>query len=65
MALNLNQLSLRTKHAALYEDRARLARESRLGPAGRLWYRAWWGARPIPAGIERALHRARWRGRST
>ena len=56
---------LRTKHAALYEDRARLARESRLGPAGRLWYRAWWGARPIPAGIERALHRARWRGRST
>jgi glycosyltransferase involved in cell wall biosynthesis len=53
---------LRAKHAALYRDRARLARESRLGPAGRLWYRAWWGARPIPAGLERALHRARWRG---
>ena len=43
-------------------DRARLARESRLGPLGRLWYRAWWGARPMPAGLERALHRARWRG---
>jgi len=53
---------LRAKHAALYRDRARLARESRLGPAARLWYRAWWGARPIPARLERALHRARWRG---
>ncbi|HEV7363493.1 MAG TPA: glycosyltransferase [Solirubrobacteraceae bacterium] len=53
---------LRTKHAALYRDRAGLARESRLGPAGRLWYRAWWGARPVPARLERALHRARWRG---
>jgi glycosyltransferase involved in cell wall biosynthesis len=53
---------LRTKHAALYRHRARLARESRLGPAGRLWYRAWWGARPVPARLERGLHRARWRG---
>jgi glycosyltransferase involved in cell wall biosynthesis len=53
---------LRAKHAALYRDRARLARESRLGAAGRLWYRAWWGARPVPARLERALHRARWRG---
>ena len=52
---------LRAKHAALYADRARLARESRLGPLGRLWYRAWWGARPVPARLERALHRARWR----
>jgi glycosyltransferase involved in cell wall biosynthesis len=53
---------LRAKHAALYGDRARLARESRLGAAGRFWYRAWWGARPVPARLERALHAARWRG---
>ena len=52
---------LRAKHAGLYRDRARLARESRLGALGRLWYRGWWGARPIPARLERALHRARWR----
>lgn len=51
---------LHEKHAGLYRDAARLARESRLGPAGRLWYRAWWGARPVPAAVERALHRARW-----
>jgi glycosyltransferase involved in cell wall biosynthesis len=53
---------LRAKHAALYADRGRLARESRLGPLGRAFYRAWWGARPMPAGLERALHRARWSG---
>jgi glycosyltransferase involved in cell wall biosynthesis len=53
---------LRAKHAGLYADRARLAHESRLGPAGRVWYRAWWGARPVPARLERALHAARWRG---
>jgi glycosyltransferase involved in cell wall biosynthesis len=53
---------LRAKHAALYRSRARLARESRLGAVGRLWYRVWWGARPVPARLERALHRARWRG---
>src|SRR5204863_78876 len=50
---------LRAKHAALYADRARLARESRLGPLGRLWYRAWRGARPVPARLEPALHPAR------
>ena len=53
---------LRVKHAALYRDRAQLARQSRLGPAGRLWYRGWWGARPVPARLERALHGVRWRG---
>ena len=41
---------------------SRLARDSRLGAAGQLWYRVWWGARPVPARLERALHRARWRG---
>ncbi|HEV7460520.1 MAG TPA: glycosyltransferase [Solirubrobacteraceae bacterium] len=56
---------LRAKHAGLYADRARLAHESRLGPAGRAWYRAWWGARPVPARLERALHAARWRGART
>ena len=52
---------LQAKHAALYRDRARLAGDSNLGAAGRLWYRVWWGQRPLPAGLERALHRARWR----
>ena len=54
---------LRSKHAQLYGERAALARESDLGPAGRLWYRLWWGHRPLPASLERALHRARWRAR--
>jgi glycosyltransferase involved in cell wall biosynthesis len=52
---------LRRKHAALYREPAPLAAQSRLGPVGRLWYRLWWGWRPLPAGVETALHRARWR----
>ena len=53
---------LRSKHAALYRNRGVLALESDLGALGRLWYRLWWGQRPLPAGLERAVHRARWRG---
>jgi glycosyltransferase involved in cell wall biosynthesis len=52
---------LRAKHAELYARRAELARESALGPVGRAWYRGFWGARPVPAKLEAALHRALWR----
>jgi glycosyltransferase involved in cell wall biosynthesis len=48
---------LRAKHAALYADPP----PSRLGAAQRAWYRAFWGYRPIPAGIEGALQRRRWK----
>ncbi len=45
---------LRRKHPALYSraGRRRLATESDLGLAGRLVYRWWWGARPLPARLE-------------
>jgi glycosyltransferase involved in cell wall biosynthesis len=48
------------KHRALYADRARLAADSDLSAAGRLAYRWFWGPRPIPAGVERLLHRVLW-----
>jgi GT2 family glycosyltransferase len=48
---------LRRKHAALY----RSPPKNSLGPAGRLWYRLFWGHRPVPAGLEQALHRLFWR----
>jgi glycosyltransferase involved in cell wall biosynthesis len=51
---------LRTKHEELYRRRGELATESDLGPAGRLIYRGFWGPRPVPAGVEVALHRALW-----
>jgi O-antigen biosynthesis protein len=47
---------LHAKHAELYALRAELARESSLGPAGRLFYRAYWGVRPLPAVVERTLY---------
>ena len=53
--------SLRTKHRDLYAQRAELARESSLGPLERAWYRGFWGARPVPAAVETALYRLRWR----
>lgn len=52
---------LRAKHSELYARRAELARESSLGPLGRAWYRGFWGARPVPAAVEAAVHRALWR----
>jgi glycosyltransferase involved in cell wall biosynthesis len=52
--------ALRTKHASLYAARRQLARDSRLGPIGRLVYRFYWGPRPLPAGLEAALYRLRW-----
>lgn len=54
---------LRAKHRVLYDTtgRRRLAAESELGPIGRAIYRWWWGARPLPARIEGALHALLWR----
>jgi glycosyltransferase involved in cell wall biosynthesis len=49
---------LRAKHAELY----RRPPESRLGALGRAWYRLFWGLRPVPARLERALHGLHWRG---
>jgi GT2 family glycosyltransferase len=54
--------SLRRKHAALYADE-RIARDSALGPVQRLAHRWFWGPRPMPAGVELALHRVVWRAR--
>lgn len=58
---------IRRKHAALYGrvGRRRLARESNLSVAGRLLYRYWWGARPLPARVELALQSALWRPGAT
>jgi glycosyltransferase involved in cell wall biosynthesis len=53
--------ALRTKHAALYARRGELAQRSALGPAGRALYRWFWGPRPVPAPLEAAAHRLRWR----
>lgn len=51
---------LRAKHAALYARRRELSEHSTLGPAGRLVYRWFWGARPVPAVVERLLHSVLW-----
>jgi glycosyltransferase involved in cell wall biosynthesis len=53
--------ALRARHAGLYARRSELARESSLGALGRAWYRGFWGARPIPARVEAAVHRVLWR----
>ncbi len=55
---------LRTKHADLYRERDRFARESALGPFGRFLHRAYWGPRPMPASLEQGLYRLLW-GRKT
>jgi glycosyltransferase involved in cell wall biosynthesis len=48
---------LREKHADLY----RSPPKSRFNRVGRAWYRLIWGLRPVPARVEAALHRLRWR----
>ncbi len=53
--------ALRRKHSALYARRDEIAARSALGPAERAAYRFFWGPRPIPAPIETALQRLRWR----
>jgi glycosyltransferase involved in cell wall biosynthesis len=58
--------ALRHKHRPLYtrEQRRRLAAESDLRLVGRAVYRWWWGARPVPARLELALHELLWRAGS-
>jgi glycosyltransferase involved in cell wall biosynthesis len=51
---------LREKHAAVYARSGELARASGLSPLDRAIYRWWWGARPVPARAEHALHSALW-----
>jgi glycosyltransferase involved in cell wall biosynthesis len=51
---------LREKHATLYARSAELARESDMSAPGRAMYRWWWGARPVPARLEHALHTLLW-----
>jgi glycosyltransferase involved in cell wall biosynthesis len=48
---------LRAKHGELYRNPPR----GRLNRAGRARYRLFWGHRPVPARLESALHRLRWR----
>lgn len=47
---------LRAKHAALFARSREFAAETDLGPAGRLLYRTYFAWRPLPAGLERAVH---------
>jgi len=47
---------LREKHAGLYRHPPK-----GLGRLTRLWYRFFWGYRPVPAALESALHRLFWR----
>jgi glycosyltransferase involved in cell wall biosynthesis len=51
---------LRAKHAGLYDRAGELARESSLGPLDRLAHRAFWGPRPLPAGVEHAVQQLLW-----
>lgn len=56
--------TLRDKHAELYARSGEFARETDLGPLGRLGYRIYWGRRPIPARLELALYSRLFRGDS-
>ena len=47
---------LRAKHAALFARSSEFARETDLGPAGRLLYRTYVAWRPLPAAVERAIY---------
>jgi len=49
--------ALRQKHAGLYSQAGRLAREDGVSLPQRGVYRWFWGARPIPARLETWLHR--------
>lgn len=54
---------LRVKHAALYDraGRRRAAAASPMSVIGRLVYRWWWGARPLPSRVEALLQSLLWR----
>jgi glycosyltransferase involved in cell wall biosynthesis len=49
--------ALRANHPGLYARRGELARDSELGPLGRLAYRTYWAWRPLPAAVEQTLYR--------
>jgi glycosyltransferase involved in cell wall biosynthesis len=57
--------ALRDKHPSLYAQRDQLRPESRLGPVGRLVYRAYWGPRPLPASLEALVYRRLWGARTS
>jgi glycosyltransferase involved in cell wall biosynthesis len=54
---------LRAKHSALFARRAELREDSEMGPLARAAYRAYWGPRPLPAGLEDAVYRRLFRSR--
>jgi glycosyltransferase involved in cell wall biosynthesis len=47
---------IRRKHAALFARSGELAKESDIGPVGRLAYRTWFAWRPLPAALEQRLY---------
>jgi glycosyltransferase involved in cell wall biosynthesis len=51
---------LRAKHATLYGDLGRVAKQSQLGSVQRLLYRYLWGPRPWPTKAETALYSLLW-----
>ena len=53
--------ALRAKHAGLYARAPELARETGASPLTRLAYPAFWGRRPLPARVEKALQRVAFR----
>jgi glycosyltransferase involved in cell wall biosynthesis len=57
--------ALKRKHAALYAARDQLRQDSRLGPLGRLVHRAYWGPRPVPAGLEALVYGRLWGARAS
>jgi hypothetical protein len=52
--------ALQQKHERLYGAREKFAQESDLTPAGRLFYRFFWGPRPLPARVESFAQRLVW-----
>jgi glycosyltransferase involved in cell wall biosynthesis len=56
--------NLRRKHAPLYARAGELAREGGVGPRQRALYRWFWGARPVPAGLEALVHRRLFRAQA-
>jgi len=54
---------VRRKHAGLYSRAGELARESGAGWPTRAAYRWFWGARPVPAAVERRVQALAWRAR--
>jgi hypothetical protein len=52
---------LRRVHHALYARDRELARSTGIGRIEQAVYRYWWGARPLPARVELAVHSLLWR----